>query len=159
MAHTHEDGVRSTAAINGHPIHPMLVPLPIGALVGAFVTDLVYLVEDDTFWSTASEWLLLAGVVTGALAAVFGLTDFVTIKRVRDHRDGWIHFLGNATAIVLTIINLLVRSGETGVPTAGVILSAIVAGILVVTGWYGGELSYRHKVGVIPHEEHLETPM
>jgi len=41
MAHTHEDGVRSTAAINGHPIHPMLVPLPIGALVGAFVTDLV----------------------------------------------------------------------------------------------------------------------
>ena len=103
------------------------------------------------FWAEASRWLLLVGVVTGALAAIFGLIDFLTIRRVREYRIAWIHFLGNAAAIVLSLINLLLRPNPTdGIPTVGIILSVVVALILVVTGWLGGELSYRHKIGVLP---------
>ena len=87
-------GVRSTAAIFGHPIHPMLVVFPIGFLVGALATDLAFWGTSDPFWARASEWLLGAGIVMGALAAVAGLIEFVTISRVRSLAAGWVHFLG-----------------------------------------------------------------
>jgi uncharacterized membrane protein len=50
MVHSDYRGVRSTAAIFGHPIHPMLVVFPIGFLVGALATDLAFWGTDDPFW-------------------------------------------------------------------------------------------------------------
>ena len=145
-------GVRSTAAIFGHPIHPMLVVFPIGFLVGALATDLAFWGTSDPFWARASEWLLGAGIVMGALAAVAGLIEFVTISRVRSLAAGWVHFLGNATAILLSVWNLVQRMG--GDPDAvvvpfGIILSAVVVVIFLVTGWLGGELVFRHRIGMI----------
>ena len=49
----HSEGVPSTASIGRHPIHPMLVPFPIGFLVGALVSDVVYWVLRDAFWAQA----------------------------------------------------------------------------------------------------------
>ena len=92
-------GAPSTAAIAGHPIHPMLVPLPIGFLVGVLLSDLAFWRTGDAFWARASLWLVAAGVVTALLAAVFGLIDFGTIKRARAHTAGWVHLLGNLTAV------------------------------------------------------------
>ncbi len=63
-------GVRSTAAIFGHPIHPMLVVFPIGFFVGALATDLAFWGTSDSFWARASEWLLGVGIVMGALASM-----------------------------------------------------------------------------------------
>src|SRR5215216_924893 len=95
-----DEGVKSTAAIVGHPIHPILVPLPIGFLVGALLSDLAFARTEDEFWARAALWLILAGFIAGALAAVFGLIDFLTIQRAR-RIDGWIHFIGNALALLL----------------------------------------------------------
>jgi len=145
-------GVRSTAAIFGHPIHPMLVVFPIGFLVGALVTDLAFWATSDRFWARASEWLLGAGIVMGALAAVAGLIEFVTISRVRSLAAGWVHFLGNATAILLSVWNFLHRmDGDSGAAVVpfGIILSAVVVVIFLVTGWLGGELVFRHRIGMI----------
>lgn len=153
MAENHTRGVPSTAAIGGHPIHPMLIPFPIAFLVGALVTDLAFWASFDPFWATASLWLVGAGLVMGVLAGIFGLTDFVTIDRAREHVDGWIHALGNGAALAIAFANLLLRVGS---PTAAVLpwglsLSAVTVAILVVTGWYGGELAYRHMIGVTGH--------
>lgn len=96
-------------------------------------------------------WLVGAGVVTGALAAVFGLVDFLTIKRARVGPTGWIHFLGNLAAVILALVSVLLRIGDprSAVLPGGLILSFIIVGILLVTGWMGGELAYRYKIGVI----------
>lgn len=147
-------GVRSTAAIGGHPVHPMLVPFPIAFLVGALATDLVFWGTGDAFWSRASWWLLAAGLVMGLLAAVFGLTDFLTIPRARQGSTGWVHFLGNLLAVVLALVNVLLRLGDAAaaVLPGGLILSFVTVGILLVTGWMGGELAYRFKIGVIEEE-------
>jgi uncharacterized membrane protein len=150
--HHPPDGIKSTAAIAGHPIHPMLVPFPIASLVGALVTDIVFMITENPFWAEASRWLLLAGLITGALAAIFGLIDFVTIDKIRQHRAAWIHFLGNSLVMILALVNLFMRPENT-VPTTGLVISVIIALILVVTGWLGGELSYRHRIGVLPREE------
>jgi uncharacterized membrane protein len=152
MVHSDYRGMRSTAAIFGHPIHPMLVVFPIGFLVGALATDLAFWGTSDPFWARGSKWLLGAGIVMGVLAAVAGLIELVTISRVRSLAAGWVHFLGNATAILLSIWNLLRRIG--GDPGAmvvpyGIILSAVVVGIFLVTGWLGGELVFRHRIGMI----------
>lgn len=155
MAGRHTRGVRSTVSIGGHPIHPMLVPFPIAFLVGAFVTDIAFWGTADSFWARASLWLIGAGFVMGALAAVVGLAEFVTIARAREHMDGWIHFLGNALVLLLAIANLFLRLDDpvAGVLPSGIILSGVTAVLLGVTGWYGGELAYRHKIGVVGHDE------
>ena len=146
-------GVRSTASVNGHPIHPLLVPFPIAFLVGALATDLTFWGTAGAFWARASAWLIGAGLVMGALAAIVGLTDFLTIPRARGS-TGWAHFLGNAVALVVSLINLLLRIGDPAaaiLPT-GLILSVVTVCVLLVTGWLGGELAYRYKIGVIEDE-------
>jgi uncharacterized membrane protein len=155
-----DEGVKSTAAIMGHPIHPMLIPLPIGFLVGALLSDIAFARTEDEFWARASLWLIRAGFITGALAAVFGLIDFLTIQRAR-RLDGWVHFIGNALALLLTLGNWLVRQGDAvdGLMPTGLALSVIVALILVVTGWFGGELSYRYKVGVLGRDNQAQQAL
>jgi uncharacterized membrane protein len=153
--HDETRGVRSKAHLMGHPIHPMFIPFPIAFLAGALVTDVVYLMREELLWAQFSYWLILAGIVTGAAAALFGLIDFVAIERARRHRAGWIHFIGNAFVLILALVNLLLRNpaGSEGVVPLGIILSAIIALLLAVTGWSGGELSFRHKIGVIESDE------
>jgi uncharacterized membrane protein len=147
-------GVRSTAAIAGHPLHPMLVPLPIGLLVGALAGDLAFRGTGDAFWARASLWLIAAGLVTGAIAAIADLIDFLTIERVRRLAAGWVHFLGNAAALLLSLWNLLHRLDDPAgaVMPGGILLSLAVVAIFLVTGWLGGELAFRYKVGIIEAE-------
>lgn len=147
--------VPSTAAIAGHPIHPMIVPFPIAFLTGAFVSDIAFWLSNNAFWAQLSFWLILAGIVMGALAAIFGLVDFLTKAEIRSYSAAWVHFLGNGLAILISLVNLLLRIGDpTVVPLPlGLILSLVVTGILVITGWLGGELSYRHRIGVVPSSD------
>ncbi|HEY1385299.1 MAG TPA: DUF2231 domain-containing protein [Dongiaceae bacterium] len=149
-----DDASPSTAAIAGHPLHPMLVPFPIAFLVATLVVDIVFNATHDPFWGRAAFWLLAAGIVMAAIAAVLGLIDFLTIRRVRSLPIAWVHFLGNGLAVLLAIWNIALRwsdpaAGPTGLAIA---LSVIVVAILLVTGWLGGELAYRHRIGVMKRE-------
>lgn len=143
-------GVKSTASIIGHPIHPMLIPFPIAFLMAALVTDIVAWVQGDPFWARASMWLLVAGLCSGALAAIPGLVDFLSIRLVRAHRAGWIHLGGNVLVLLVALANLMTRIPEPvdRVAPSGIILSVVTVILLGVTGWYGGELAYRHGIGV-----------
>ena len=80
---------KSTVQIAGHPLHPMLVPFPIAFLVGTLVSDIVYRATADEFWATASYWLLVAALVMAALAALAGLTDFLSEPRIRAISGAW----------------------------------------------------------------------
>jgi uncharacterized membrane protein len=144
--------IPSLAAIAGHPLHPMFVPLPIGAFTFALASDLAYAATRDRFWARASATLLAAGVATGAAAAVLGATDFVGRERVRERGEAWIHAAGNATAIGLSLASLAARRRDPAgaIVPLGLSLSLLTGGLLLLTGWLGGELSYRYKVGVTP---------
>jgi uncharacterized membrane protein len=84
--------------------------------------------------------------------------DFFKIDRVRKHSAGWIHAVGNAAALVLSLINWVLRLGnaENAVLPTGIIISLFVAALLGITGWYGAELIYRHKVAVIGYSSRRE---
>lgn len=144
-------GITSTVSVAGHPLHPVLIVFPIAFLVAAAGTDIGYWLTSDPFWARASVWLIGAGFAAGILAGITGFLDFAKIKRVRDRSAGWLHMGGNVAALVLSLINLLLRQGNAAEPIVftGLGLSVVVATLLGVTGWFGGELSFRHKVGVI----------
>lgn len=142
---------RSTAQIAGHPLHPMLVPLPIASFIGALVTDIAFMLTGEGGWATASNWLLGAGLVTAALAAATGLTDYMGDDRVRRIGAATRHMIANVAVVVIEAINLVVRvtDGREGeVPQLGLWLSIAAVLILGYSGWLGGELVYRHRVGV-----------
>jgi uncharacterized membrane protein len=127
----------------------MLIPFPIVCFIGVLVTDIVFLNNQDPGWATASRWLLGIGIVMAALAAVAGLTDFMGDDRVRRLGDAVKHMLANVTAVVLEIVNFFIRwDNDSAIGGLGIILSAIVVLILVYSGWKGGDLVYRHGIGV-----------
>ena len=143
------DHPRSTARIATHPIHPMLVPFPIVCFIGVFVVDLLY-VRGDTGVATASNWLLGIGLTTAALAAIAGLTDFFGDSRVRALGDAAKHMVANVIAVLIEAANLYLRLGNPDfIGSTGIYLSGLVVLILLYSGWKGGELVYRHGVGVL----------
>jgi uncharacterized membrane protein len=141
---------KSTASIAGHPIHPMLIPFPIAFFVGTFVCDIVYWQTASTPWATATVWMLGAGLVMAALAAVAGLTDVLGDDRIRALDDVWWHAGGNVLVVLIELYNWYARysDGAAAVVPKGLILSLIVSCVLVFTGWKGWEMVYRHRVGV-----------
>lgn len=147
-----DNSKQSRAAVYGHPIHPFIVVFPIAFLVGTLASDVAFWSTLDAFWSRASTWLLGAGIVMGLLASVAGLIDFLTISHVRSLAASWVHLLGNATAIVLSIWNVWQRLGDSSraaILPYGIMLSPIAVAIYLVTGWLGGELVFRHRIGMI----------
>ena len=141
---------RSTASIAGHPIHPMLIPFPVAFFVGAFVCDVVYWQNTNPGWATASTWLIGAGIVMALLAALAGFTDVLGEPRIRALNDVWWHAGGNLLAVLIEVYNWYARyeQGTSAVVPKGLVLSLIVVGILLFTGWKGWEMVYRHRVGV-----------
>jgi len=154
-----DSGIVSTVAIAGHPLHPLLVTFPIGLLSAVFATDVGFLLTGDEFWARASIWLIGAGFISGIVAAVTGMSDFLRINRVRKRRAGWVHMIGNIALLSLTLVNWLIRLGGNYVNVIvpiGLLISTLVAGALAITGWYGAELIYRHKVAVIGYNSRNE---
>lgn len=128
----------------------MLVPIPIACFVGTLLTDITYWQTASMQWANFSAWLLTIGLIVAALAVVAGFIDFIRDRRIRDLRAVWIHAGGNGIALVLAILNAFVHSRDayTSVVPTGLILSALTVMILLVTGWMGWALVYRHGVGV-----------
>jgi uncharacterized membrane protein len=144
----------STVAIAGHPIHPILVTLPIGFLAGALLSDLAHYSTADAFWTRASLWLTGGGLVAGLLAALAGLADFLGSADIRKLSEAWLHFLGNGVVLLLALLSFYVRLYESGTVSATqLLLSFCIVILLSVTGWLGGELVFRHRVAVKDGEE------
>jgi uncharacterized membrane protein len=141
---------RSTATLGGRPIHAMLVPVPLACFVGTLITDIVYWRTALMFWADMSAWLLAIGLIVSLFAALAGLIDFFGDQRVRQLPSAWIHGLGNAAALILSIFNACIhmRDAYTSVVPSGLILSALVVVILLITAWNGWTMVHRHGVGV-----------
>jgi uncharacterized membrane protein len=139
---------KSTAKIADHPIHPMLVSFPIVSFIFVLILDVMYS-RGQSGVAAASTWVLGFGLVTAALAAVAGLTDYLGDDRIRRLGDALKHMLANVTAVVLEVVNFALRlKDSTSIASTGVYISLIVVLILLYSGWKGGNLVYRHGVGV-----------
>ncbi len=116
------------------PSHARITPLASGLLIAAVVTDLFYWLTVSTQWETFSIWLITAGLLVAAVAAIAFVVDLLT------HRDlevAPLKFTLFFSAAVVGVINAFVhsRDGFTAVVPTGLGLSALTALLLVCAGW------------------------
>ena len=151
--------MESKAKLFGHPIHPMLIPFPLGLLGMAVVFDLIDLIVGRDDLARAASPMIAAGVVTGLLAAVFGAVDWAAIPSgTRAKGVATAHGLGNVAVVALFAAAWLLRRDDPA-NAAGLPIALEGIGVLgaVLTGWLGGELVDRLGVGVDPGA-HLDAP-
>jgi uncharacterized membrane protein len=141
---------RSTASIAGHPIHPMLIPFPVAFFVGTLGADLIFWQSNSAAWANATVWLLGAGLIMAALAAVMGLIDVLGDMQIRNLNDAWLHAGGNVLVVLLEAYNWFSRysDGAAAIVPKGLLISLVCVLLLLFTGWKGWEMVYRHRVGV-----------
>jgi uncharacterized membrane protein len=140
----------SSANVMGHPMHPILITLPIGLFVATFIFDLIFWQTGNQAFATGSLCLLGAGLIGAALAAITGLIDFFGDGRIRALGDAWQHAIGNVILVVVQLFSFYerYRYGTSAVVPLGLSLSVVAACIMGFTGWKGGEMVFRHRVAV-----------
>ena len=142
--------VPSRMALFKHPIHPMLVVYPIALLSLVVVTDVLHLWHGPDFWALASFWLSAVGLAMGLVAAFFGTFDLFLIREVRLHVSAWTHMIAAMMVLALAAAGVWVRWPD---PVAavwpwGLLVSSVMLVLVMVAGWLGGTLSFRHGIGV-----------
>lgn len=149
---------RSTVSIGNHPLHPALVDFPLAFLTAALLSDLLFWWSGRAHWAEFSFWLILGGLLSGLLAFLTGLVDFLTINRARQTTVGWIHFLVTDLALFLSTFNLVARLGDRqdSILFVGVGFSLVVTILLLVAGYSGGRLVFRYRIGTYGYEEETE---
>lgn len=147
--------MRSKASLGGHPVHPMLVVIPLGALPTALVFDVLQLVRGETPWRSAGFVATLVGVAGIALAAIPGLIDLHASvpKRGAVHAVARAHMgFGLALLGYFSLVALLrwATLAEPSTFAAWATLGASALGNLglIAQGFLGGELRARHRIGV-----------
>ncbi|MFN2537714.1 MAG: DUF2231 domain-containing protein [Mycobacteriales bacterium] len=146
----------------GHPFHPILVTVPIGAWVSSLVFDIATQAKDNGSQQLAysSYWLILIGIIGAGLAALFGLMDLSRLQRgSRALRMGLTHMTLNVLVLAAFVVNLIWRHDDhtsyTQVDGGQLALSAVALGVLAVSGWIGGMLSYKYGVRVAEENDQL----
>jgi uncharacterized membrane protein len=137
----------SKVSIAGHPIHAMLVTIPIGLWVFSLVADIVFLSTGDGRWESTAYFTLGGGVVGALLAAVPGFLDFLGLHDARERRVATFHLILNLAIVAVQAVNFWLRaSSGTAHQTLATAISIVAVAALVVSGWLGGQLV--HVLGV-----------
>ncbi|MGH7206651.1 MAG: DUF2231 domain-containing protein [Nitrospiraceae bacterium] len=148
--------MKSRLQFAGHPLHVMVVGFPIGLYATSLVCDGLYLLLHEAFWFRMAFWAIVFGVVTHLSAIATGLPDFLAVMRDPEQKEArrpaTSHLVFGIGLLVVQGLNLAVRNGGDA-PAGGsvampVIANVIAAALVGLQGWYGGELVYRHLVGI-----------
>jgi nitrite reductase/ring-hydroxylating ferredoxin subunit len=122
----------------GHPLHPLLVTIPIGSWTSSMIFDL-------TGDEKAADALIGIGVVSALPTAVAGVNDWRYTSGA-EQRVGLVHAILNNVALGTYGLSWLAR--KAGRRKSGIVLSILGAGAITASGWLGGHLSYALGVGV-----------
>jgi uncharacterized membrane protein len=147
--------VTTIAGPYGHPFHPLLVTVPIGTWVAALVFDIISRAGDDgVVYAKGAYWLIGIGIVGALVAAVFGFLDLLAIPtRTRAFKTGLTHMALNLAVVAAFAVGFALRhshlSDADGTPVGLIVLAAVALGVLAVSGWLGGRLTYRYGIRVV----------
>lgn len=125
----------------GHPLHPLMVQVPLGAWISAAVLDLV----GGKGNAKAAKTLVGVGLVSASSASVAGYVDWSELNR-EQLRTGWVHQAVNWVGISLYALSWTQR--KCGNHGAGKLLGFAGFAVVGVGGYLGGHLAYRQRAGV-----------
>jgi uncharacterized membrane protein len=140
--------MRTPAAIARHPIHPMLVPIPIGLWIFSLVCDLVYAGgSTNPAWTTVAFYCMGGGIVGALAAALPGLIDLLSLP-AGPRKTAVLHMTINLVVVALYAVNFWMRMSAPENPGKLVWLSLVSVGLLAVSGWLGGKMVFEHGIAV-----------
>lgn len=145
----------------GHPIHPLLVTVPIGAFVATLAFDVASIAIEGRAYGRPATWLAALGIVSALVASVFGFLDYRRLtKGTRAHSIATRHLVLMDIVILCFVGGFFIRRADPdqyldGTPVAAVVLSAVGVLVLCVGGWLGGKLSYSYGVRVADEQDQL----
>lgn len=154
--------VTAAAGPYGHPFHPILVTIPIGAWVASIAFDVGSRVADEAgAFADGAYWLIALGVLGALAAALFGLLDLFAIPSgTTAFRTAIAHMTLNLAVVAAFSVSFLIRHPRTddaGETSLGLIaLSAVALAVLGASGWLGGKLTYRYGVRVVDEQTQAE---
>lgn len=132
----------SPASVKKHPLHPMLVAVPIGLWVFALVCDIVAATGATGPWKTVALYSVVGGIVGALIAAVPGLIDYFSIDEAAMKRIATFHLVVNVGALLVFAIDLWARLALPTTSFVPLILSIIGVIGIGIGGWLGGEMVY-----------------
>ena len=153
--------VTQLAGWYGHPLHPALVSIPIGAWVASVAFDVAsHLTSDTAFLVPGATWLLVIGLAGAAAAGMIGFLDLFAIPTgTRAFRTGLLHMTLTLVASTVFGVGALLRRGASVTePTSFGLLALSVLGLLILLGggFLGGELAFRYGVRVAEERHQVE---
>lgn len=147
--------METPATVKHHPLHPLMITLPIGMFVLSLIADIIFLAFDQrAIWRDFAVYAIIGGIITGLLAAIPGMIDWFSLRGEKVQRTANYHAILNITVLVLFGISLAWRL-NTSNAVGQFILSLIAVVVLTVGGWLGGTLVHHYRVAV---EESGEQP-
>lgn len=144
----------SPASIGGHPVHPMIIPFPIALWVFSFVADLIFLWRGNPVWREyIAFYTLLAGIIGGAVAAVPGIVDWLSLKDREVVKIANWHARLNVIALLIFAFSFFLRTSSgagfvSNSHTIPLLLSLLGVILISISGWLGGEMVFKHGVAV-----------
>ncbi len=153
------DRVRAAADILhgvwlGHPLHPVLTDIPIGAWTLAVMCDLVAAQRGSAEAARMADTLTIIGAVAAVPTAIAGVADYSAIDESATAL-ATAHGLLNSAGLLLNLVSI--RDRASGNRNRGVLLSTVAFGLLNASAWIGGEMVYHKRVGV-DHSEASGQP-
>jgi uncharacterized membrane protein len=140
--------MRTPASIASHPIHPMIVPLPIGLWIFSFICDLTFVLGSGvSLWFTLGFYTMIGGTIGGVIAAIPGTIDMLSLQG-RVKKLALTHMGLNVTIVLLYAVNIGMRISEPAVGGLPLTLSIVAVVLLGTSGWLGGHMVYVHRVAV-----------
>jgi nitrite reductase/ring-hydroxylating ferredoxin subunit/uncharacterized membrane protein len=142
--------MRSRAHLDGHPIHPMLIPFPFAYMLGSVCIDTAASMANQPRWYPTARHMRNLGIATALVAAVPGIVDylFAVPPQSSARQRATLHGLANVTALGLFAAIGRRRQGDLRPQPWEVAVQVAGAGLMSVAGWLGGTLVYRNQVGV-----------
>jgi nitrite reductase/ring-hydroxylating ferredoxin subunit/uncharacterized membrane protein len=138
----------------GHPLHPLLTDIPIGAWTVAAIADVIALGGDERA-EYAADVATAIGVAGAVGAAWAGWAEWSDTKD-EPRRLGIAHAALNGAALTLYVGSLaLRRTNQRGIATIASLLGYAFVG---AGGYLGGELAFGQQLGARHTAEPLEPP-
>jgi nitrite reductase/ring-hydroxylating ferredoxin subunit/uncharacterized membrane protein len=141
----------------GHPLHPVLTDIPIGAWTLAMVLDLIGLLFELPQLGLASSIAVGVGVVGAAGAIAAGLMDWLDVDPP-EKAIGAFHATFNTSATVLFLASFLIRWGQHWQAGWGAFAVALVGYLLVMGGGYLGGIMVFHMGVMINRNAYRSGP-
>src|SRR3954463_10524643 len=102
--------METPASVKHHPLHPMLVALPIGLWIFSLAADVIYRMQwGPPVWNSVAYYSLAGGIVTALIAAIPGFIDLFSIRDPKLKRSGILHMSIMLVVVAVFLVDCLLR--------------------------------------------------